>query len=172
MEKEVKKIAVNAPILDIKMFRINDSYIELNDNGYIIDGGISIYFSKGTLTFGWNFEKEQLDFSIGEISDLPTRLEYIEIENIEKKPLKNLIGLTVKDVEMLFSEFEFMVDYAMKTERITLPTGLIFDFGNNHKIKVVMVDYELNENKMPINLHTYLSGEILVDLQNKVELVD
>ncbi|WP_347175565.1 hypothetical protein, partial [Polaribacter uvawellassae] len=162
MEENIK----NQTIIDIKIYNVNENYIEFN-NGYSIDGAIEIHLKEKIITIGWNFEHECYDYREIPYSE---PLNYHELDINEFYKIKNLIGKKLKSLKIIKTEFEVIVDYTMRTEKEKIITGYEIEFNNDFNVKVSISSFEINaEKRIPQNITPNIQGNILIDIGYKYE---
>lgn len=156
----------NQTIIDIKIYNVNENYIEFN-SGYAIDGAIEIHLKEKTITIGWNFENESYDYREIPYSE---PFNYHELDINEFHKIKNLIGKNIKSLKIIKTEFEVIVDYTMRTEKMEVITGYEIEFSNNFNVKVSASNFEINAKKrIPQNITPDIQGNLLIDIGNKYE---
>lgn len=154
------------PITNIKLFNINEKFIEFKD-GCAIDGAIEIHFKDRVFTIGWNFQNESFEFRETPYYELEKSYELVVKEMFS---INNLIGKKVNSINLTETEFEFVVDYTMKTEKKKFITGIDLNFGNNFNVRISTSNFDVDfQNKTPINIIPDIQGNLLIDIGRKFE---
>lgn len=152
----------NDKILGIKLFNVNDNYIEFSENTYAIDAAIEIQLSSKTISFGWNFENEGIELSE---EAYPTDTNAYELDIDDFIGIKKLIGKSFLSLKPIMTDFDIIIDYTMKTERTTLATGIEIDFDGNFKTVVSACTFMVDpRNRIPLDIEPNLQGNLLIDI--------
>ena len=93
-----------------------------------------------------------------------------QLENDNIKSLKKFIGLNVVEINFKSLEFEYVVDYTMRTEKEKRYVELIISFENKSLIQIAFVDYKLEDNKSPKDFSFDLSTDLLISTKKVIEI--
>lgn len=152
----------NDKILGIKLFNVNDNYIEFSKNTYAIDAAIEIQLSSKTISFGWNFENEGIELSQ---KAYPTNTNAYELDIDEFTGIKSLIGKSFLSLKSITTDFDMIIDYTMKTERTTLVTGIEINFDESFKTIISACTFMVDpRNRIPLDILPNLQGNLLIDI--------
>lgn len=166
MKKEIFNNTLHQVIKDIKIYNINDHYIEFPDEeGYVVDGGIELHFEKGIVTFGWNFKKEMFELHTKKFSEFSEEnSKYLAIDlNIFHK-LKKYKNKKVTNLKLFSNDFFTVVDYTLKTKKTFFYTGLLIGFDDNNQLKISSSSYKIDEKtKLPTQINPSVSDDLIID---------
>ncbi len=152
----------NEKIINIKLFNVNENYIEFNDQNYAIDAGIEIQLNAKTICYGWNFEEESFQFME---TSFPSDNDAYELDVEEMTGIQKLIGKSIKSLEPIKTDFETVVDYTMKTERTTLVTGIEIDIDGETKVAISSCTFLVDpRNRIPVDILPDVQGNLLIDI--------
>lgn len=155
-------IIENDKIIDIKLFNVNENYIEFNEHTYAIDAGIEIQLNNKTVCYGWNFEEESFEFME---TPYPSDNDTYELEVSEMIGIQNLIGKSIRSLDTIKTDFDIIVDYTMKTERTTLVTGIEIDLDGETKVAISSCTFLVDpRNRIPVDIVPDLQGNLLIDI--------
>lgn len=166
----LKSILQNEKIISLKIFQINDTYFHSHSEGkYIIDGGVEFITSKGYFSVAFSSKYEQYIFDTLPFNIIYENDNYFELEEDEILFIKSVLHKKVKDACLKTKDFDEIVDYTMKTEKITKLVEVFLTFEDNQNLQISLVNNYYEEKGEP-KLHMYsVDEEILISL-NKIEI--
>lgn len=171
LEEHLKSIILSGPLRSIHFYQINDSYFYLPREGYcIIDAGIELRFPAGVISAAWSVDLESYVIENKELKTIYSQDNYFEISNTIIDDLKKNIGLEVKDVRFKSLEYEYIVDYTMRTEKEKRFVELILEFQNHSTLQIAFVTYVLEKEMQPKDFTFDITTELLVSLNKMISL--
>ncbi len=158
-----KAMLLSEKILSIKVFQINDTFYDLkNKNQYIIDGGVEFNLPKGYLSFGFSSYFDQYV-----LNSEPFRKNYTHENEFELMPnevpeIYNLVNKKIIDVNFKVKEFNEIIDYTMKNQKIKKPIEIVLKFENGEILQLSSINFDLGKNSEPENYIYSNDEEILI----------
>lgn len=170
-ETQLREILLSGPLQQIKFYQVNNNFFQLEKEGFwIIDCGIELKFESGYVSATWDPDRDSFIISNDSVKNIYKDQNFIELKNDTIEKLNKLVGLNIKNADFKSSEFQYIVDYTMRTETETLFVELIIEFENTSKIQVAFVDYALHENKAPNNFSYNVNSGLLVSTKTVMEI--
>jgi len=167
----LKRILLSGPLQEITFYQVNDTFFEFpNDEVWIIDGGVELKFPYGIVSAAWNPEFETYIIKNEFVKNICNLNNLYMLENNAILKLKRFIGQKVINVGFETREFEFIVDYTMKTEKEKRLVELLLTFQNTMQIQIALIDYLLEVNKAPKDFTFDISTELLISTKNIIEI--
>lgn len=167
----LSRILYSGPLLELSFYQVNDSFFELpEDELWVIDIGFELKFPGGIVSAAWDSELESFVIKNDSVKNIYNQNNLFQLENDNIKSLKKFIGLNVIGINFKSLEFEYVVDYTMRTEKEKRYVELIIDFENKSLIQIAFVDYELEENKSPKDFSFDLSTDLLISTKKIIEI--
>lgn len=167
----LSRILHSGPLLELNFYQVNDNFFELMEEGFwIIDGGIELKFSGGIVSAAWDSELESYVIKNDSVKNIYNQDNLFKLENENIKGLKKFVGLNVNGLNFKSLEFEYVVDYTLRTEKEERYVELIIGFQNKSQLQIAFVDYVLEENKSPKDFSFDLSTDLLVSTKSILEI--
>ena len=167
IEKQLNAVIKSHPLVDFKLFQVNENYFELPEkNQWIIDGGIELSFPYSVFSIGRNQDVDSFTFEKKKFEDIYSEDNFVELNSGNISRLKKLINIKISEIEYKWIEYDVIVDYTMATEKESRLVELKVKFESNDVIHLATVDYELEENDSPKDFSYDINGEILIALNN------
>ena len=158
-----KTILLSEKILSIKVFQINDTFYDLkNKSEYLIDGGVEFNLPKGYLCFGFSSFFDQFILNSEPFQKNYTHENEYELTPNEIPEIFNLINKKIIDVNIKFKEFNEIIDYTMKSQKIRKPIEIVLKFKNGEMLQLSSINFDLGENSAPQNYIYANDEEILI----------
>lgn len=171
LEENLRSIIQSGSLQNINLYQVNDTFFELPDEGFwIIDAGIELKFSSGVISAAWSTELESYVIENNSLKDIYEQDNMYQIDNNHISELKNFIGLNVIDVSFKSLNFEYIVDYTMRTEKEKRIVEMVLEFQNKSKIQIAFIDYLLEENCPPKDFSFDIATELLVSSKKVIEI--
>ncbi len=170
-EELLKSIILSGPLQRIRFFQVNDSFFELSDEGYwIIDTGIELKFPSGIISAVWNTELDSYVLKNDPLESIykQNNLYQLNTENIAS--LKKYVGLNVLDVNFKSQEFEYIIDYTMRTKKEKRFVEVILHFQNKLQLQIAFVNYTLDEKSSPKDFSFDITTELLISTKKIMEI--
>lgn len=171
LENDLKAIIQSGPMIEFTLYQVNPNFFEFVDEGYwIIDAGVEIKFPGGVVSAAFSPDLESYVIENRPFSEIYTHGNHVVLHNENIEEVQKFYGLNVTNVEFKSLEFEYIVDYTMRTEKEERFVQLILEFQNRSKIQIAFIDYELKENQGPEKFTFSLMTEVLVSTKNVMEI--
>lgn len=171
LENDLKAIIQSGPISELTFYQVNPNFFEFADEGYwIIDGGLEINFPAGVVSAAFSPDLESYVIENRPFSEIYTHNNQIALHNENIAEIEKCCGLNVINAEFKSLEFEYIVDYTMRTEKEQRFVQLILELQNKSKIQIAFVDYNLEENRGPKNFSFSLMNEVLISTKKIIEI--
>lgn len=167
---DYKSIFLSSHLMDLKIFQVNQFYYQEKSGNLFVFEGIEMKFSKGFFSIGFSSEYEYNMFQATPFHELYEGENDREINTTETQKLSGLIGKKIIDVSFKTAEFNEVVDYTMKVEKVTKIVELLLTFETNETLQIATVNYEYEENKPPKNYRYDITGELLISLNHIIEI--
>lgn len=165
-DKEIerfKAMLLSEKILSIKIFQINDTFYDLkNKNEYIIDGGVEFNLPKGYLSFGFSSYFDQYVLNSEQFRKNYTHENEYELTQNDIPEIYNFINKRIIDVNFKVNEFNEIIDYTMKTQKIKKPIEIVLKFENGEILQLSSINFDLGKNSEPENYFYSNDEEILI----------
>lgn len=172
-EQCLHEIIFSGALQEIKFYNVNELFFELQELGYwIIDAGVQLKFPKGYVSAAWNWEIESFVLEHKKVNELYTGANLIPIETACINKLSKFVGLKVIDANFKSMEFEYIVDYTMRTEKTREFVELILEFEHGLTFQMAFIDYDVEENKAPGNFSYQLTNALLISVKNRIEIAE
>lgn len=161
-----KAMFLSEKILSIKVFQINDTFYDLkNKNQYMIDGGVEFKLPKGYLCFGFSSNFDQYILSTEPFQKNYTHNNEFELKPIEIPEIYNLINKKIIDVNFKVKEFNEVIDYTMKSQKIKKPIEMLLKFENDEILQLSSINFDFDKNYEPEKYVYSTENEILISFQ-------
>jgi len=170
LENDLKSVLQSHPLSSITFYQINDNFFELTDEGFWIIDGIELTFPNGTVSAAFSTELESYVLENKPFSEIYGNDNFYILENDNISGLKKYLGLNIVDVRFESMEFEYIVDYTMRTEKERRFVQMILEFQNKSIIQIAFVNYSLMEGKAPSDFSFDLQVELLVSTKKIMEI--
>lgn len=174
LELRIREHILDREITSIKVFNVNDSYVEfIPEVQWVVDGGIQFEFGNQTMCIGWNFENEGFYFSTTKpIAQILGETPFYQIEPSGLKGISKFIGAQIKDLRIKWEFYhEFDEEGELKSEKIYTPVGLLLEFDFNEFIQIAEIGFEVDHQKFAIiNAEYNIFGRLLLSVNKKVEI--
>nr|WP_299384150.1 hypothetical protein [Allomuricauda sp.] len=171
LERDLKSILQSGPLSSINFYQVNDNFFELNDEGYwVIDAGIELTFPGGVVSAALSTELESFVIENKSVTQIYTNDNFHLLENDNILGLRKYLGLHIVDVKFESLEFEYIVDYTMRTEKEKRFVQMILEFQNKSIIQIAFVDYSLKEGMAPSDFSFDLQTDLLVSTKKIMEI--
>lgn len=167
---DYKSIFLSSHLMDLKIFQVNQYYYQEKSGNLFVFEGIEMKFSKGFFSIGFSSEYEYNMFQATPFHELYEGENDREINTTETQRLSVLIGKKIVDVSFKTAEFNEVVDYTMKVEKVTRIVEVLLTFETNETLQIATVNYDYEENKPPKNYRYDITGEILISLNHIIEI--
>lgn len=167
---DYKSIFLSSHLMDLKIFQVNQYYYQEKSGNLFIFEGIEMKFSKGFFSIGFSSEYEYNTFQATPFHELYEGENDREINTTETQKLSGLIGKKIVDVSFKTTEFNEVVDYTMKVEKVTKIVEVLLTFETNETLQIATVNYDYEENKPPKNYRYDITGELLISLNHIIEI--
>ena len=165
------EIIASGKTLNVELFNINDSYLELESRDlWGIDGGIQFTFPKGIIQIGWCPKTEMFLLSQDDIKKNEAEYEYKELRKGKITKIHNLIGKKVINSDFKWLQFDFWDNDADNFIAKNMLVGLVLEFDSEDIIQIVLADYALDEQEEPVNISYDLTAEILITLGERMSV--
>lgn len=168
--KKSQLIIDSGSLIDIKLFQINENFFELPGGVWIIDGGIELQFANGTICFGWNQDLDSFDFNISKFKDLYKDSNYVELKTDKMNELLKLKDYKVVNYNFRSQDFDFIIDYTMKTKKESRLVEIKLDFEDGSELKLASVGYQIKPNMNLEKFYFDTSQELLISLNRSIEI--
>lgn len=165
-----ESIFLSSELIDLKIFQVNDFYYHEKSENLFIFEGIEFKFNKGFFSIGFSSEYEYNLFQATPFTELYDNENEEEINIEETKKMSNLIGKKVVDVKFKTLDFNEVIDYTMKLEKVTKIVEVILHFENNETLQIATINYNYEKDKPPKNYRYDITGELLISLNNIVKI--
>jgi hypothetical protein len=166
-----EEIIKSSALIDFNVFQVNDSYFVLNDkNQWIVDAGIEFQFYKGYFTIGFSTDLEHISVQSVKFDKMYTDDNYVALDNVKSGKLKAFIGKKIEEVTFKTLEFDEVIDYTMKTKKVSKLVEILLHFEGNQTLQIALVNYDLLENEVPKNFRYNLSNDILISMNAIVKI--
>lgn len=163
---DYKSIFLSSHLMDLKIFQVNQYYYQEKSGNLFVFEGIEMKFSKGFFSIGFSSEYEYNMFQATPFHELYEGENDREINTTETQKLSGLIGKKIVDVSFKTAEFNEVVDYTMKVEKVTKIVEVLLTFETNETLQIATVNYDYEENKPPKNYQYDITGELLISLNH------
>ena len=171
LENDLKAIIQSGPINELTFYQVNPNFFEFADEGYwIIDGGVEIKFPAGVVSAAFSPDLESYVIENRPLSEIYTHNNHVALHNENIAEVEKCRGLNVINAEFKSLEFEYIVDYTMRTEKEQRFVQLVLELQNKSKIQIAFIDYTLEENQGPENFSFSLMNDILVSVKNVIDV--
>ena len=167
---DYKSIFLSSHLMDLKIFQVNQLYYQEKSGNLFVFEGIEMKFSKGFFSIGFSSENEYNMFQATTFHELYDYENEREINSVETQKLSGLIGKKIVDVSFKTAEFNEVVDYTMKVEKVTKIVEVLLTFETNETLQIATVNYDYEENKPPKNYRYDITGELLISLNQIIEI--
>ncbi len=171
-QEEVNQIKNNfilERITSIRVFQINEPFYDIqSENQYLIDGGLEIFTNKGVLTIAFSSESEQYIFTSRKFCETYFNENEFELNQDEIPQIFNLIGKQIIDIHFKIKEFNESVDFET-SQNVSKIVEILISFEDANQLQLALIDYDLNQNKKPINYRYSIENGILITF-NKIEI--
>lgn len=167
---DYKSIFLSSHLMDLKIFQVNQYYYQEKSGNLFVFEGIEMKFSKGFFSIGFSSEYEYNMFQATPFHELYEGENDREINTTETQKLSVLIGKKIVDVSFKTAEFNEVVDYTMKVEKVTRIVEVLLTFETNETLQIATVNYDYEENKPPKNYRYDITGELLISLNHIIEI--
>ena len=167
---DYKSIFLSSHLMDLKIFQVNQYYYQEKSGNLFVFEGIEMKFSKGFFSIGFSSEYEYNMFQATPFHELYEGENDREINTTETQRLSVLIGKKIVDVSFKTAEFNEVVDYTMKVEKVTKIVEVLLTFETNETLQIATVNYDYEENKPPKNYRYDITGELLISLNHIIEI--
>lgn len=158
-----KTMLLSEKILSIKVFQINDTFYDLkNKNEYLIDGGVEINLPKGYLCFGFSSHFDQIVLNSEPFQKNYTHENEYELTPNEIPEIYSFINKRIIDVKFKIKQFDEILDYTMKTQKIKKPIEIVLKFENGEILQLASINFDLGKNSEPENYRYANDEEILI----------
>ncbi len=158
-----KTMFLSEKILSIKVFQINDTFYNLkNKNQYLIDGGVEFNLPKGYLCFGFSSHFDEIVLNSEPFQKNYTHENEYELTSNEVPEIYAFINKKIINVNIKVKEFNEILDYTMKTQKIKKPIEIILKFENGEILQLSSINFDLGENSEPENYRYANDEEILI----------
>ena len=168
--KDFESIFLSSELIDLKIFQVNDFYYHEESENLFIFEGIEFKFKKGFFSIGFSSEYEYNMFQATPFTELYDNENEEEINIEETKKLSNLIGKKVVDVKFKTLDFNEVIDYTMKLEKVSKIVEVILYFENNETLQIATINYDYEKDKPLKNYRYDITGELLISLNNIVKI--
>jgi hypothetical protein len=168
--KEFESIFLSGKLMDLKIFQVKDFYYHEESENLFIFEGIEFKFNKGFFSIGFSSEHEYNMFQATPFTELYDNENEEEINIEETKKLSNLIGKKVVEVKFKTLDFNEVIDYTMKLEKVSKIVEVILHFENNETLQIATINYDYEKDKPPKNYRYDVTGELLISLNNSVKI--
>lgn len=165
-----ESIFLSSELIDLKIFQVNDFYYHEESENLFIFEGIEFKFNKGFFSIGFSSEYEYNMFQATPFTELYDNENEEEINIEETKKMSNLIGKKVVDVKFKTLDFNEVIDYTMKLEKVSKIVEVILHFENNETLQIATINYDYEKDKPPKNYRYDITGELLISLNNIVKI--
>jgi len=167
IEKHFSSTIKLSPLIDFKIFQVNERYFELpKKNQWIIDGGIELQFPSAVFCLGWSLDYDSFIFKNKKFEEIYTENNFIELNGGNINKLKKMIKNTIVEAKYKWIDYDVILDYTMATKKESRLVELIIKFKSNDIVQFSIVDYHLEENSSPKNFSYDINGELLIALNN------
>jgi hypothetical protein len=164
-EKEIHRVLTSGTLLEVTLLQVNETYYDFSDQNYwILDCGIELKFPYETFSIGWSSEHDFFQFELKEIKELYTQDNVISLREGEIQTIKGLIGDKVVDSEFVWLEYDVVIDYTMKTQKEAILVEVRLKFESGRSLQISTIDYDLNEEEVPVNYRYYPNEGLLLSL--------
>ena len=167
---DFESIFLSSELIDLKIFQVNDFYYHEKSENLFIFEGIEFKFNKGFFSIGFSSEYEYNLFQATPFTELYDNENEEEINIEETKKMSNLIGKKVVDVKFKTLDFNEVIDYTMKLEKVSKIVEVIIHFENNETLQIATINYNYEKDKPPKNYRYDITGELLISLNNIVKI--
>lgn len=167
---DYKSIFLSSYLMDLKIFQVNQLYYQEKSGNLFVFEGIEMKFSKGFFSIGFSSEYEYNMFQATPFHELYEGENDREINTTETQKLSGLIGKKIVDVSFKTADFNEVVDYTMKVEKVTKIVEVLLTFETNETLQIATVNYDYEENKPPKNYRYDITGELLISLNHIIEI--
>jgi len=158
-------------LIDFNVFQVNDSYFVLNDkNQWIVDAGIEFQFYKGYFTIGFSSDLEHISVQSVKFDKMYSDDNYVALDDIKSGKLKAFIGKKIEEATFKTLEFDEVIDYTMKTKKVSKLVEMILHFEGNQTLQIALVNYDLVENEAPKNFRYNIINDILISMNTIVKI--
>jgi len=171
LKQTLESIMLSGSLMELNFYQVNDNFFELSNEGiWIIDAGIEFKFPSGIISAAWNSKLECYVLENKSVKTIYGQDNLHQLDNKNISELKKYVGLDVVDSNFKSMEFEYVVDYTMRTEKEERFVELILEFQNKSKIQIAFIDYTLEENKGPVNFSFNIITELLISTKKIMEI--
>ena len=167
---DFESIFLSSELIDLKIFQVNDFYYHEESENLFIFEGIEFKFNKGFFSIGFSSEYEYNLFQATPFTELYDNENEEEINIEETQKMSNLIGKKVVDVKFKTLDFNEVIDYTMKLEKVSKIVEVILHFENNETLQIATINYNYEKDKPPKNYRYDITGELLISLNNIVKI--
>ncbi len=167
---DFESIFLSGKLIDLKIFQVNQFYYEEKSQNLFIFEGIEFKFNKGYFAIGFSSEYEYNMFQATSFKELYENENEFEINSEETKKLSSLIGKNVVDVKFKSVDFNEVVDYTMKLEKVSRIVEVILHFENNETLQIATINYDYEKDSPPKNYRYDITGELLISLNNIIKI--
>lgn len=152
LQKEIRRIAESGPLTGLRIFQINEYFLEIEEEGYwIFDGGLELLFPAGPVSLGWNAERELYTVHPQRFHEAFTQGYFYEPDSEELQSLERFKGKQANDIQIRSTQIEVIVDWTMATEQEEMVVELLLDFPDNDKFQCSLVNFTFDEETGPSN---------------------
>ncbi len=170
-EEQLKSIILSGSLLEITFYHVNDYFFELPDKGFwLIDGGMELRFPNGVISAAFDSETKSFVIKNTPVNKIYKNDNLIELRTNEISNLDRFLSLSVHDVIFRLLEFEYIVDYTMKTKKEDRYVQMILKFENKEILQIAFVNYELISNQAPKRFMFDLNNDILVSTNEVIQI--
>lgn len=167
LENDLKTIIQSGPISDFTFYQVNPNFFEFADEGYwIVDGGVEIKFPAGVVSAAFSPDLESFVIENRPFSEIYTHNNHVALHNENIAEIEKCRGLNVINVEFKSLEFEYIVDYTMRTEKEQRFVQFVMELQNKSRIQIAFIDYILEENRGPENFSFSLMNVVLISIKS------
>ncbi len=171
LKQTLESIILSGPLMEVNFYQVNDSFFEFSNEGiWIIDTGIELKFPSGIISAAWNSKLECYVIENKSVKTIYGQDNLHQLDNKNISKFKKHVGLNVVDSSFKSMEFEYVVDYTMRTEKEERFVELILEFQNKSKIQIAFINYSLEENKGPDNFSFNIITELLISTKKIMEI--
>ena len=165
---DYKSIFLSGKLMDLKIFQVNQFYYQEKSQNLFIFEGIEFKFNKGYFSIGFSSEYEYNMFQATSFKELYEN--EFEINSEETKKFSSLIGKNAVDLKFKTADFNEVVDYTMKLEKVSRIVEIILYFEHNETLQIATVNYDYEKDSPPKNYRYDITGELLISLNNIIKI--
>ena len=162
-QQNLKDILLSGALQEINFYQMNKHFFELPEEGFwVIDGGIELKFPSGIVSAAWDLEFECYVIKDDAVRNIYKESDLVQLKNEHISKLERFVGQTIVEANFKNLEFEYIVDYTMRTEKEKRFVELILDFENKTQIQIAFADYVLGANKIPTDFSFSIQPTLLI----------